>query len=334
MTDPAQPSGPPPAGDLPVTADPPAPAEHPSATQLPLAAQPAYPGKLERTMLKKFGPEGRAFLARLPSLLEDLASRWSLTLGDPYADLSYHYVCRATVAGGTPAVLKVGVPHDEMGTESEVLRLFDGHGIVRLFQADLEAGALLMERAVPGETLVALSQSDDDRATRIGATIMRDLWRPAPDHHPFRDMQSWFKYLWKVDADLRASGQPVPPQIERAVPLTRELIDTTDQPVLLHGDLHHFNILTAQRSPYLAIDPKGHVGDRCYELYAFLVNPDEIEAPRLTRRLDILTSELDLDRARARDWFFARQVLNACWSFDEPAKFRSDLAQADLFATI
>ena len=318
MTDPAQPSEQP----------------QPSARASADPSAHAYPGKLERIVLKEFGAEGRAFLDGLPAFLENLAERWSLTLGGPYADLSYHYVCRATLPDGTPAVLKVGVPHREMRTESEVLRLFDGHGIVRLFQADLAAGALLMERAVPGETLVALSESDDDQATRVGASLMRDLWRPAPATHPFRDMQSWFKYLWKVDADLRASGQPVPPQIQRAVPLTHELIATTDQPVLLHGDLHHFNILTAQRAPYLAIDPKGHVGDRCYELYAFLVNPDEIDGPRLTRRLDILTSDLDLDRSRARDWFYARQVLNACWSFDDPAGFREDLDRADLFATI
>jgi streptomycin 6-kinase len=56
--------------------------------------------------------------------------------------------------------------------------------------------------------------------------------------------------------------------------LFRELIASSESPVLLHGDLHHFNILSARRQPWLAIDPKGVAGEPAYEPGALLRNPN------------------------------------------------------------
>jgi streptomycin 6-kinase len=92
-------------------------------------------------------------------------------------------------------------------------------------------------------------------------------------------------------------------------------------PVLLHGDFHHYNVLTAERAPWLAIDPKGMLGDPGYESGPFLLNPRldgaETSAGVLRRRLDVLAEELDYDRARLRDWGIAHAVLSACWSAED-----------------
>jgi streptomycin 6-kinase len=290
------------------------------------------PGKLVHTIRRSFGAEGAAWLRNLPALLRELAQRWSLTLGPHYHDLSYHYVAPATRADGTPAVLKVGVPHDEMRTEIEALRLFDGSGIARLLEADFGRGALLLERLEPGETLVARSHQDDDAATAIGASLMRRLWVPAPQAHPFRDMQSWFRDLWRAERGELDTGAFPPGLIDRAAAMTRELIASTERPVLLHGDLHHYNILSAQRAPWLAIDPKGHVGDPCYEVYAFLVNPEDVLVSDFSRRLDIFAAELGLGRARIKHWCYARTVLNGCWHASQPEKVAQDVAMAEAIA--
>jgi streptomycin 6-kinase len=89
--------------------------------------------------------------------------------------------------------------------------------------------------------------------------------------------------------------------------------------VLLHADFHHDNILSAQREPWLTIDPKGMIGDAGYEVGPFLLNPDPhagvAKSPRLlARRLDILADELGYDRERLRLWGIAHAVLSACWS--------------------
>ena len=90
--------------------------------------------------------------------------------------------------------------------------------------------------------------------------------------------------------------------------------------MLLHGDFHHYNILSATRAEWLAIDPKGMTGDRGYDVGPFVENPrpsDGWSPQLLHRRLDILAEELEYDRARLRDWAIAYAVLSACWSAED-----------------
>ncbi len=95
------------------------------------------------------------------------------------------------------------------------------------------------------------------------------------------------------------------------------------EPVLLHGDLHHENILAAEREPWLAIDPKGLVGEPAYEVGAWLRNPmpQLLDMPQpgriLARRINQLAEELGFDRARLRDWGLAQAMLSAWWSMED-----------------
>jgi streptomycin 6-kinase len=107
------------------------------------------------------------------------------------------------------------------------------------------------------------------------------------------------------------------PVFDRAEHLAERLLATTRTAVLLHGDLHHANILSGTRAPWLAIDPKGVVGDPGAEVGPFLRNPRPISARALSRRLDILADELAYDRPRLRDWGIAHAVLSACWSLED-----------------
>jgi streptomycin 6-kinase len=91
---------------------------------------------------------------------------------------------------------------------------------------------------------------------------------------------------------------------------------------VLHGDLHHYNVLAARREPWLAIDPKGVVGEPAYDTAALLHNPVEVlETPRpgkvLERRIDLLSQELGLDRERVRGWGLAQAVLAAYWGLED-----------------
>ena len=90
-----------------------------------------------------------------------------------------------------------------------------------------------------------------------------------------------------------------------------------------HGDLHHENILRAERGQWLAIDPKGVLGEPAYEAGALLRNPiySMMEWPDLaaiqSRRLDILAEELGIARRRLQDWAVAQAVLSAWWSYED-----------------
>jgi streptomycin 6-kinase len=280
------------------------------------------PENFARTMGEVYGAEGRAWLGRLPGLLAGCARRWGLTVGPPFVPLSYNYVAPAVRADGTPVVLKVGFPGRELRTEIAALRLYDGHGIAQLLDADAEAGALLLERLVPGTPLARLA--DDREATTIAAQVMRQLWRPVPPDHTFPTVADWAAGLGRLRARFGGTTGPLPaPLVEIAEGLFTDLLGSMGTPVLLHGDLHHDNILMAQRQPWLALDPKGVVGEAAYETGALLRNPAgrvlKSANPRgmMARRIDQLASELGFERERIRAWALAQAVLSAWWSIED-----------------
>jgi streptomycin 6-kinase len=196
---------------------------------------------------------------------------------------------------------------------------------------------LLLERLKPGVMLSTVP--DDESATAIDAQVMRQLWRPAPVEHNFPTVARWAKGLERLRAEFKGGTGPFPAKlVEQAERLFVELIDTMGQPVLLHGDLHHFNILSAQREPWLAIDPKGLVGEPAYEIGALLRNPTReliMDRQVQARRVDLLASELGVDRQRILGWSMAQAVLSAWWSYEDHGHgWEEAMALADLFAQL
>ena len=103
-------------------------------------------------------------------------------------------------------MLKLGVPHDALMTEMEALRLFDGSGAVKLLEADVALGAIVLERLKPGAFLSDLA--DDVQATSIAAQVIRRLWRPAPSEHPFPMVAKWAAGLKRCGTTSMAELAP------------------------------------------------------------------------------------------------------------------------------
>lgn len=276
-----------------------------------------------RAVVRLRGPQAHGWLRRLPGILDEYSRRWSLTLDSPFAALSYNFAAPALRADGTPVVLKVGFRDDkEFRSEAEALRLFDGRGAVKLLDADLANAVMLLERLEPGAPLTSVVH--DEQATAIAVRVMRQFWRPAPAQHPFPTVADWARGLARLRRRFDGGTGPIPTSLfEEAEALYRDLGATMAAPVVLHGDLHHDNILSAAREPWLAIDPKGLVGEPAYEVGALLRNPlprllaGPDPARVLARRVDQFAAELGVDRARVRGWGLAQAVLSACWSIED-----------------
>lgn len=275
-------------------------------------------------MLALHGSDGKVWLEQLPALLDSLCRRWSLVIEQPLRDLSYNFVAQARRHDGTPVMLKVGVPNDELLSEIAALRHYEGRGCVSLLEADPRVGALLLERLEPGTMLVEL---DDDRATRIAVELMQTLWRPLPEAHSFVTTEKWARGIARLRATFNDGSGPFPPRlVDASERLFPDLLASAQEPVLLHGDLHHYNILAAQRQPWLVIDPKGVSGEPLYETGALLRNPmPQVGAwpnlrRRLARRVDILAEHLQADRARIVAWGLAQAVLSSWWNYEDEGK--------------
>jgi len=205
-----------------------------------------------------------------------------------------------------------------MAHEASALKTYAGRGIIHLVDVDLERGALLLERCLPGTMLSTVD--DDEEATYIATQAMAQLWQPAPLEHDFKTAHYLAEGLQRMRHHFDGGTGPLPTKVvEKAEARFNELLDSAGPPMLLHGDLHHYNILQAERQPWLVIDPKGVVGEPAFDLAAFMNNcleSADIKA-QMARRAEILSSELKLDRERILSWTFAQFVLFGWWCVED-----------------
>lgn len=266
-------------------------------------------------------PNGRAWLADLPALVENAARRWGLENIQPVGNLSYNFVAFALAAGRDEVVLKIGPPNCELVSELTALRLFDGNGAARLLDANEAQYTFLLERLRPGVMLSELA--DDEAATRVAAGVMRSLWREPPPGLPLIPLSAWFDELGDLRPRFGGGTGPFPARlVERVESNLPGLMRDSGPDILMHGDFHHFNILSSERG-WLVIDPKGVIGPRGYECGPFLINPwgdfarhpDAIAISR--RRIAILSEHLGLARELILEWAICHSLLSAWWDLTE-----------------
>jgi len=227
---------------------------------------------------------------------------------------------------GRAAVLKVIEREGDEWRSGAILDAFGGRGVVRVYE--YVDGAVLMERLIPGTPLSELAVNGrDEEATTILADVIASM---SPLETPAPTVQEWGKSF------ATAGPQIAGDLVERAHEIYTKLCGSQSKTRLLHGDLHHDNVLYDAKRDWLAIDPKGVIGELEYELGAALRNPfdrpDIFAQPRaIERRLKQFAAKLPIDAARALRWGFAQAVLSAIWGIEDGAATHSTaLAEAML----
>lgn len=239
-------------------------------------------------------------------MIEDIARRWHVSLEKALPGAT----CSEVWAGdrnGAPVVIKLPEPHSEERDAGPVLLAFAEHGGVPILDIDEETGATLMPFLLPGHTL-NIAIIDDLAAVDVCAMVAQRL-QGAPIV-PAWDMDRWFEELWEA---------PDEPLVAEAKPRARRLIDTTRRNTLLHGDLHHGNILQ-HGDGWVAIDPKGVVGDPAFDVTGFIRNPvgwvPTLESVRA--RIERFANRLGEPIDRIWGWCFVQTVISALWCEPKP----------------
>jgi streptomycin 6-kinase len=269
------------------------------------------PGALQRKARAAWGSDGERWLADLPRLIADLARDWDLDVGEPFG-LSFNWVTAVTRADGTPAVLKLGpATAGHLRVEAAALDAFDGHGAVRVLDRDDERGALLLERAIPGTRARGHDEAVVD--------VMRRLHHDPPPGCPLPALAT-LRTAFADHLDRFPGDDPLPHRwVDRANQLFLDLDASAERSVVLHGDLHHDNVLAATREPWLAIDPAGIIGDPGFDAGAMLYNPepavrDEALWQLVPARVELVADRLALPIERVRAWGFVMAVLSEVWT--------------------
>jgi streptomycin 6-kinase len=221
--------------------------------------------------------------------------------------------------GNQPVVLKVmRQPGDEWRC-GEVLSAFDGKGIVQVYE--YIEGAVLLERLNPGTQLASIAlHGQDDKATEILAEVIQRMSHSREALESFVTVSDWGRGFERY---LASGDNQIPNSlVELGQHLYTELCASQQSSSLLHGDLHHYNVLYDYHRGWLAIDPKGAVGEVEYEIGASLRNPYEnpelFTSPQIVeRRIKCYGAKLKLDPKRSLGWGFAQAVLSAIWSVED-----------------
>ncbi|MFN8663698.1 MAG: aminoglycoside phosphotransferase family protein [Thermomicrobiales bacterium] len=239
------------------------------------------------------------------------------------APFSTHTSVLLPTAADQPAMLKVAtVPEEEQARHPGLVGRRARHGPLK--------EALLMERATGSRSLAQMAATgEDDDATRILCAIAARLHRPRA--HPPRSavpLETWFAAL--APAAEREGGI-----LGRSRAAATHLLATPREVTVLHGDLHHGNVLDFGSRGWLAIDPKGLYGERGFDFANIFCNPDDAIATaprRLSRQADIVAEATGIDRARLLQWVLAYAGLSASWTMEDGEDPARTLAVADIAA--
>ncbi|MFB3160963.1 aminoglycoside phosphotransferase family protein [Neobacillus sp. 179-J 1A1 HS] len=280
------------------------------------------PSEFQEKIINGFGSDGKAWLESLESTVKTYLQKWGLTSEGPVDNLSYNYVEKGTDTKGTPLILKLGVPNFDTRNEMVTLQNYDGDGCAKLLKFDLEDGVMLLERLVPGRMLSA--ESDEKIVLENYIKVWKALRRPLPTEGTTPSLIHWFEGL----ARYRSAGEgPISLEhVQLAEEFFQQVMETSEGPELLHGDLHHENILYSERNGWMAIDPKGVAGDPYFDVVSFLVNQLVTKAdPKsiLKLRVDTISDQLGLDRQRLLKASIALGTLYACWGVEDLADWET-----------
>lgn len=256
--------------------------------------------------------------------------RWSISKAQPVAETPTSWLYRIEQNGRRDAaalkILKPYAGQDEQMSD-QLLAWYGGEGAVTVF--DAADGAIFMEW-IEGQPLSHLcKQGRDDEATLAMCKVVSQL-------HKDRDgvlngltaLRTRMQPLFETNA--RAWPHTARDLFARSVGIALGMFDKPTTIIPLHGDLHHDNILSSDRG-WLAVDPKGVLGDPAYEVANAFRNPAGSEklvanAGRVQRLTDMFANQLGLPRKRILGWACAHVALSACKDLHESGNITLQLA--------
>ncbi|MCF7899913.1 aminoglycoside phosphotransferase family protein [Candidatus Babeliales bacterium] len=265
---------------------------------------------LKSNIISIYGDKGEEWLKNLPDIISQIASKHKLEQLTPSKVMNFNYIIFGH-QNSEPIVLKVSLDNVALSKEYDYLTAVSNQNNLKIIAHDKDM--IIMEQALPGTTLKEQFPKNDKEATTILCSLIKKLHTAhIPKNHNFKNIKDILKVL---DKDIN-----IPQHILlKARNLRDNLLAATTQEVLLHGDLHHENILK-HNNEWVAIDPKGFIGDPAFEVAGYLYNPipDLVECNNaqeiIKERIKLCSELLQIPQQTIHDWMYVKIVL--CWAWN------------------
>jgi len=285
-----------------------------------------FPLDRRSAILKSFPDSGLTWLDAYPERLKACLDYWQLSItGSATNGLPINMIYFVETASGEARVLKIGHPHPEQKTEMLALRFFNGKYSVRLL--DVYRGAILLDRIFPGSTL--RGESSKTNHEEFAPSLFADLPQPIKNKESklFPTYLGWMTKAFSGYRRLSRESDSMSGYLLEAENLYREIDD--GNAYLLHGDLHHENILRNARGGWTAIDPKGVVGPKIMECGRYIHNfmEDNLEkevteaelkdlVEIMEKRINRMSEVLPYECRDLAKVAFVDITLSTCWTIN------------------
>ena len=248
------------------------------------------------------------WLSSLPAVIAEVCAKWRIELEPVAADTYMSLVLFGTSPALGPVVIKSSPDAAGFVAQARGFEIAAGENVPRVYYVDFERCVMVMERIVPGVAMRD-AEMDDETSTRLVAEMLRTFWRPVSDLEgliPFRPLFDWTPRPEVIDPDLVAQSQEV----------AAALLQRSTRTCLLHGDIHHWNVLRRASGEWAFIDLCGVVGDPGWEIARWMHNPPEVTERKdfldvAERRLRIWSEVTGIDGDDLCSWAFVGNVGNA-----------------------
>lgn len=224
------------------------------------------------------------------------------------------------VRDGVPLMLKIIRQEGDEQNSCAALQHYNGQGAVKVFERTEDA--FVMQRLASGRTLVDFrKESGDAETTEILADVVSNLHSASASTAgsnlpPLRVLREAFSTTNKINQNVLSR-----PMLMLAEAMFDKLIASTSHQLVLHSDLHHENVMFDSNDGWLAIDPKGFIGDPIYDCAALFKNPlhdDEIASEAcIFSRAAIMHRRLGYPSDRILEWAYVHCVLSVIWSLQD-----------------
>lgn len=258
-----------------------------------------YKNIFKENMLKLYGANGQTWLDNLPNITQAYAKLWNLSNLTPLETLTFNYILSG-IYNRKEIILKIGYDSNALFKEQIALKALENHGAVKIIA--YEGNALLLERLSPGISLQSYLPNRSKEALQIACDLTKKLHQAnLPKKINLPSIEERFSLLdknWPIPNDylIKARG------------FRNNLIKSSSPRVVLHGDLHHDNILKNGKT-WKAIDPHGVIGYPINEVWAFAANPEQ-DLPFIAQCFNFNLRDL-------QECYYAHAVLSSIWAIED-----------------
>ena len=270
---------------------------------------------LRKNVINAKGQLGADWFNNLTHTIQILKTHWSLKSIQPVPSMNWNYVAFA-IQNESPIVLKISCDHDSIFTEYQALQHFSGIGAIKIMDYCSQYHAMLLQAAIPGSLLKDEHFENIENVINSYASVAKKLISKKRPKHAFPHIKEWCKVIDEI-TDPRV---PIK-YITKAKQARTWLCESMKHEYVCHGDLHLENIIK-NGEQWLAIDPKGIIGELAFEGSAFdLLNDNENNLPNVTEllkaRIQQLATALNVNNDRLTAWIFLRIMLSAQWFIED-----------------